>query len=73
MPLKAGVGGEKIAVLLDPVHDVGEIVSCLLEGVAPFLRLAAHVEDEILGVGLADLVQRPVLDLEDDEAHFVGE
>ena len=73
LALEAGVGGEKDAVLLEAVHDIGEVLACLTEGVAALLGLAAHVQNEVLGVGLADLLQGPVLDLEDDEAHLVGE
>ena len=73
LTLEVGVGGEKIAILFDAFHDIDEVLPRLLVGVAVFFFLSAHIQDEVLRVGFADLVQCPVLDLEDDETYLVGE
>ena len=63
---------KEMSVLTDLLHDQVEIGPRLLEGILPLLLTAIHEQEEVLGCALDDLVDRPVLDLEDDEADVFG-
>ena len=54
-------------VLFDLVHDLAEVFTDLLEGVLTRDLFPSDIKGEELGIGGNDLVQGPVLDLEDDQ------
>ena len=62
----------EVSVPADLVHEVSKIVPGLAEGIFPNLLSAAYEKLKLLGISGEDLVERPVLDLEDDEAGVLG-
>jgi len=61
-----------VPVPADLVHEISEIFPGLAKGVFPNLLSAAYEKLKLIGISREDLVERPVLDLEDDEAGVLG-
>ncbi|MDI9571008.1 MAG: hypothetical protein QM278_09870 [Pseudomonadota bacterium] len=61
-----------MAVILDPIHDLAEILPNLPNGIlAPFL-FSFDPQREELRIGGNDLIQCPIFDFEDDQASILG-
>jgi hypothetical protein len=61
-----------MSILLNFVFNRNEVVVGLVKGVFPGLGPFTESNEKLIGVGLLDLVQGPVLDLENHKTDIIA-
>jgi len=71
-PIKLWLLRDELAIFLDFILEGIQVIAGLLERVFSGFGFIPYGQDEMLRIRLHNLIERPVLDLENDKTRVIG-